>query len=147
MNTRWDCGSPEAVSQWRWAASQHILSPAQDSIWWLLRCNWSVDYYLSCACQIKIIKMQRGSDGKWMRACRRLCYRGVLHIFSPLELERNPTILLGRTLCYLQKMLCKLHLKLHSGWMVDSLGHGCLSNIVGGDMKITHTQKKVKKNW
>lgn len=27
-----DCASPEAVSEWRWAASERILSPARDCI-------------------------------------------------------------------------------------------------------------------
>lgn len=65
VNTCWDCGSRGAAPPWRWAASQHILSAALDIIWWLVRCNWSTDYYLSCACQIKIIiKKQAESDGE-----------------------------------------------------------------------------------
>ena len=89
MHTHWDCGSLGAVSQWCWAASEHILSPAQDSIWWLARCNWSVDYYLSCACQIKIIKMQGGRDGEWNVSGLLRCGR-VVHAFPLLETDRKP---------------------------------------------------------
>lgn len=99
-HTRWGCGSLGAVSQWRWAASEHILSPAQDSIWWLMRCNWSVDYYLSCACQIKIIKMQGERKIEWNVSGLLHCGRVVMPFYC--WRQRNLTILLRRTLCHLQ---------------------------------------------
>lgn len=104
MHTHWDCGSRGAVSQWCWAASEHILSPAQDSIWWLVRCNWSVDYYLSCACQIKIIKMKGGSDREWNVSGLLRCGR-VVHAFPLPETDRSLTTLLRRTLCHLENWI------------------------------------------
>ncbi len=88
-----------------------------------MRCNWSVDYYLSCACQIKIIKMQGGRDREWNVSGLLHCGR-VVHAFPLLETERNLTILLRRTLCHLENWI-PLHLppKLHCGWVYDRPGH------------------------
>lgn len=69
-----------------------------------MRCNWSVDYYLSCACQIKIIKMQGGRDREWNVSGLLHCGR-VVHAFPEPETDRNLTTLLRRTSRHLENWI------------------------------------------
>lgn len=121
MHTHWDCGSRGAVSQWCWAASEHILSPAQDSIWWLVRCNWSVDYYLSCACQIKIIKMKGGSNREWNVSGLLHCGR-VVHAFPLPETDRS-LYTSQENVMPLRKLNPPPHLPPKQHWVCDRPGH------------------------